>query len=169
MTEKTEQRIDYRKIAREALPAMGALERDAHELKIEKSLVERVKMRASMMNGCAYCVHRHSKDARDGGESEQRLYALSGWREAPFFTPRERAAQEWTQAVTEVRAGHVPDDVYRLTREHLSEREIVDPDDDSHRDQCLEPARDFIPGRCGRLSTSEAAYGRIAGGVSCFS
>ncbi len=125
-TEKTQPRIDYRKIAPEALQAMGALERYAHELKIEKPLAELVKLRASMMNGCAYCVDMHSQDARAGGESEQRLYALSVWREAPFFTPRERAALAWTEAVTEVSTGHVPDDVYRLAREHFDEREIVD-------------------------------------------
>ncbi len=79
-----------------------------------------------MMNGCAYCVDMHSKDARAVGESEQRLYALSVWREGPFFTPRERAALAWTEAVTEISAAHVPDDVYRLAREHFDERELVD-------------------------------------------
>jgi len=113
-------------IAPEAIRAMGALERYAHEVKIEKSLVELVKMRVSMMNGCAYCVGMHSKDAREAGESEQRLYALSVWREAPSFTPREGAALAWTEAVTEVSVGHVPDDVYRLAREHFNEREIID-------------------------------------------
>jgi AhpD family alkylhydroperoxidase len=125
-TESAEPRIDYRKIAPEALQALGAVERYAHGSKIEKPLLELVKLRASMMNGCAYCVDMHSKDARAGGESEQRLYALSVWREAPFFTPRERAALEWTEAVTGVSAGQVPDDVYRLAREYFDERELVD-------------------------------------------
>ena len=99
MTKNAEPRIDYRKIAPEALQALGAVERYARESKIEKPLLELVKLRVSMMNGCAYCVDMHSKDARAGGESEQRLYALSVWREAPFFTPRERAALAWTEAV----------------------------------------------------------------------
>jgi len=89
-------------------------------------LLELVKLRASTINGCAYCVDMHSKDARARGESEQRLYALSVWREAPFFTPRERAALAWTEAVTEVSAGQVPDDVYRLVREHFDELQLVD-------------------------------------------
>jgi AhpD family alkylhydroperoxidase len=126
MTKNAEPRIDYRKIAPEALQALGAVERYARESKIEKPLLELVKLRVSMMNGCAYCVDMHSKDARAGGESEQRLYALSVWREAPFFTPRERAALAWTEAVTGVSAGHVPDDVFRLAREYFDERELVD-------------------------------------------
>jgi AhpD family alkylhydroperoxidase len=89
-------------------------------------LLELVKLRASMINGCAYCVDMHSKDARALGESEQRLYALSVWREAPFFTPAERAALAWTEAVTEVSAGHASDEVYRLAREHFDERKLVD-------------------------------------------
>jgi AhpD family alkylhydroperoxidase len=89
-------------------------------------LLELVKLRASMINGCAYCVDMHSKDARALGESEQRLYAISVWREAPFFTPRERAALAWTEAVTKVGSDHVPDAVYRLAREHFDERQLVD-------------------------------------------
>jgi AhpD family alkylhydroperoxidase len=126
MTKNAELRIDYRKVAPEALQALGAVERYARESKIEKPLLELVKLRVSMMNGCAYCVDMHSQDARAGGESEQRLYALSVWREAPFFTPRERAALTWTEAVTGVSAGHVPDDVFRLAREYFDERELVD-------------------------------------------
>jgi alkylhydroperoxidase family enzyme len=79
-----------------------------------------------MINGCAYCVDMHSKDARALGESEHRLYALSVWREAPFFTPAERAALAWTEAVTEVSAGHASDEVYRLARAHFDERQLVD-------------------------------------------
>jgi AhpD family alkylhydroperoxidase len=125
-TEAFEPRIDYRKVAPEAVQALWRVERYARESKIEHPLLELVKLRASMMNGCAYCVDMHSKDARAGGESEQRLYALSVWREAPFFTPRERAALAWTEAVTDVSAGHIPDEVYRLGREHFDERELVD-------------------------------------------
>jgi len=79
-----------------------------------------------MINGCAYCVDMHTKDARARDESEQRLYAVSVWREAPFFTPRERAALAWTEAVTQVSAAHVPDELYGLAREHFDERQLVD-------------------------------------------
>ena len=125
-TESVEPRIDYRKIAPEAVQALWALERYARTSKIERPLLELVKLRASMINGCAYCVDMHSKGARALGESEQRLYALSVWREAPFFTPRERAALAWTEAVTKVGSGHVADEVYRLAREHFDERQLVD-------------------------------------------
>ena len=126
MTENAKPRIDYKKVAPEALQTLSVVERYAQGSKIERELQDLVKLRASMMNGCAYCVDMHSKDARAGGESEQRLYALSVWREAPFFTPRERAALAWTEAVTEVGTGHVPDEVYRLAREQFDERELVD-------------------------------------------
>lgn len=125
-TEDAGPRIDYRKIAPEALQALDAVERYARGSRIERALLELIKLRASMLNGCAYCVDMHSKDARASGESEQRLYALSVWREAPFFTPRERAALAWTEAVTEVGSRHVPDEVYRLAREYFDERELVD-------------------------------------------
>lgn len=125
-TEVGEPRIDYRKIAPEALQALWGVERYVHGSKIERPLLELVKLRASMINGCAYCVDMHSKDARAAGESEQRLYAVSVWREAPFFTPRERAALAWTEAVTLVSAGHVPDEVYQDVREYFDERELID-------------------------------------------
>jgi AhpD family alkylhydroperoxidase len=125
-TDHAEPRIDYKKVAPQAIQALWTVERYARESKLEPQLLELVKLRASMINGCAYCVDMHSKDARARGESEQRLYALSVWREAPFFTPRERAALAWTEAVTTVSAGHVPDEVYRLAREHFEERELVD-------------------------------------------
>lgn len=125
-TETSEPRIDYRKVAPEAVQALWTVERYARGSKVERPLLELVKLRASMMNGCAYCVDMHSKDARANGESEQRLYALSVWREAPFFTPRERAALAWTEAVTGVSTGQVPDEIYHLAREHFDERELVD-------------------------------------------
>src|SRR4028118_933100 len=93
---------------------------------LEPSLVELVKLRASQINGCAYCVDMHTKDARAAGESEQRLYAVSVWREAPFFSERERAALAWTDALTLVSEKGVPDDLYAEVREHFSERELVD-------------------------------------------
>ncbi len=91
----------------------------------EPSLIELVKMRASQINGCAYCLDMHSKDARAAGETEQRLYALNAWRETPFFTDRERAALEWTEALTLVAEDHVPDEVYEEARKHFAEEELV--------------------------------------------
>jgi AhpD family alkylhydroperoxidase len=93
--------------------------------RLEPSLLHLVRMRASQINGCAFCLDMHSKDARAGGESEQRLYALDAWRETPYFTDRERAALAWTEAVTKISEGHVPDSVYDEVREHLSEEELV--------------------------------------------
>ena len=93
--------------------------------KLEPSLLELVKMRASQVNGCAYCIDMHSKDARAHGETEQRLYALSAWRETPFFTDRERAALEWTEAVTLVSHDHVPDEVYERAKRIFTDEELV--------------------------------------------
>jgi AhpD family alkylhydroperoxidase len=121
-----EQRIDYRQAAPGALGAMFGLERYVRESGLEHSLLELVKLRASQVNGCAYCVDMHTKDARAAGESEQRLYAVSVWREAPFFSGRERAALAWTEALTLVSEKGVPDDLYTEVREHFSERELVD-------------------------------------------
>lgn len=92
---------------------------------LEHSLLELVKIRASQMNGCAYCLDMHTKDARAMGESEQRIYALSAWREAPFYTDRERAALEWTEAVTRVGDTHVPDEVFETARKVFTEEELV--------------------------------------------
>ncbi len=93
---------------------------------LEPALMELVKMRASQINGCAYCLDLHSKLARAHGESEQRLYTLDAWREAPFYTPRERAALAWTEALTRIFDGHAPDEVYEEARAHFSEKELVD-------------------------------------------
>ena len=93
--------------------------------KLEPSLIELVKMRASLINGCAFCIDMHSKDARAAGESEQRLYALNAWRETPFFNDRERAALAWAEAVTLVHDGHVPDAIYAEARQQFSEEELV--------------------------------------------
>ncbi len=92
---------------------------------LEPSLLELVKMRASQLNGCAYCIDMHSKDARAKGETEQRLYALSAWEETPFFTPRERAALAWTEGLTNIQQGHVPGELYEEARAHFDESELV--------------------------------------------
>jgi AhpD family alkylhydroperoxidase len=102
------------------------VERYLQSSSLEAGLQHLIKVRASQLNGCAYCLDMHTKDARAAGETEQRLYALDAWRETPFFEARERAALEWTEAVTRVADGHVPDEVYERVRERFSEQELVD-------------------------------------------
>ena len=121
-----EPRIDARKHAQEAQKAMYALEQYIAGCGLEHKLVHLMKMRASQINGCAYCIDMHSKDARALGETEQRLYELDAWRETAFYTDRERAALDWTEALTLVSQTHVPDSVYEEAREYFSEKEIVD-------------------------------------------
>jgi AhpD family alkylhydroperoxidase len=106
-------RLEYARIAPEAIRAQRGLETYIHACGLEHSLIELVKLRASMVNGCAYCVDMHTKDARLAGETEQRLYAVSVWHETPFFTPRERAALAWTDALTDLAHRDVTDDLYR--------------------------------------------------------
>ncbi len=118
-------RMEYMKVAPGISQAMGGLQRAVHESGLEPSLLELVKTRASQINGCAYCLDMHTKDARAGGETEQRLYALSAWRETPFYTDRERAALAWTEAVTLISETHVPDEVYEQAREQFSEQELA--------------------------------------------
>ncbi len=119
------ERIDYMKAAPGAFEAQYGLERYVRQCGLPASLLELVKLRASFLNGCAYCVDMHTKDARHQGEREQRLYAVPVWRETPFFTPAERAALAWTEAVTEVGRTGVPDEVYAEARRHFSEAELV--------------------------------------------
>ena len=118
-------RIDYTKAAPGAFRAMLGLERYVHNCGLEESLLGLVKMRASQINGCAYCLDMHSKDARAAGETEQRLYLLSAWREAPVYSGRERAALAWTEALTLVAESRVPDEVYNEARQYFSEEELV--------------------------------------------
>jgi AhpD family alkylhydroperoxidase len=119
-------RIDYRKTAPGAIQAMLGLEEYVRRSGLEPALLDLVKTRASQLNGCAYCIDMHTKDARARGESEQRLYELSAWRETPFFAPRERAALAWTEAVTLIADGHAPDGVFDEVRRFFSEKELVD-------------------------------------------
>jgi AhpD family alkylhydroperoxidase len=119
-------RIEYEKAAPDVMTAMLGLEAAVRRSGLEPSLLELVRLRASQINGCAYCVDMHTKDARAHGETEQRLYTVVAWRETPFFTDRERAALAWTEAVTNVSHGHVPDDVYELARARFGEKELVD-------------------------------------------
>jgi AhpD family alkylhydroperoxidase len=120
-----EPRMDYATASPGAYRAMLGLESFVRQSGIEHGLLHLLKLRASQINGCAYCIDMHSKDARAGGETEQRLYALSAWRETPFYTPRERAALAWTEALTLVAEGHVPDAAWEEARTEFSEEELM--------------------------------------------
>lgn len=121
-----QQRLDFYKANPDVTKAMLALEEKVSKNSIEKPLAELVRLRASQLNGCAFCVDMHAADARKGGETERRLTTVSVWRETPFFTDRERAALEWTEAVTLISQTHVPDDVWEAVKPHFSEQEITD-------------------------------------------
>ena|SRR5688572_15326874 len=105
--------------------AMFGLQQVVHNSGLEHSLVSLVKIRASQINGCAYCIDMHTKDARAEGETEQRIYALNAWRETPFFSERERAALEWTEALTLISQNQVPDEIYDRVRKHFDEKDLV--------------------------------------------
>ena len=119
-------RLDAARTAPGLRSVMMGLESYVHQSGLEPTLLELVKLRASLMNGCAYCADMHTKVARSLGETEQRLYAVSVWRETPFYSERERAALAWTEAVTLVNVDQVPDDVYDLARHAFGEKELVD-------------------------------------------
>ena len=121
-----EQRLDAAHLAPEPVRAMYSLGGYLANCGLEHSLLELVKLRASQLNGCAFCIDMHTKDARAAGETEQRLYALWAWRETPFFTDRERAALAWTEAVTRLGEHGVSDAVYAEARQAFSEKELVD-------------------------------------------
>jgi AhpD family alkylhydroperoxidase len=118
-------RIEYQKTTPQAVHAMLGLEHYVQGSELDQRLLELVRMRASQMNGCAYCLDMHSKDARAEGETEQRLYGLSAWRETPYYSDRERAALEWTEAITDISHSHAGDDIYDRVRAHFSEDEMV--------------------------------------------
>ena len=119
------QRINYAKLAPSGIAALEALQSHVDDSGLDHALLELVKTRASQLNACAYCIDMHTKDARAAGESEQRLYGLSAWREAPYYSDRERAALAWTEAVTHIR-GDIGDDLFEPLRAHFSDKEIVD-------------------------------------------
>ena len=119
-------RIDGAKVAPGVYKAMLGLEAYLHESGLEVSLLDLIRLRASQINGCAYCIDMHWKDLRAHGESEQRLYGLDAWRESPYYTDRERAALAWTEAVTLIHESRVPDSVYEDVRPHFSEKELAD-------------------------------------------
>jgi AhpD family alkylhydroperoxidase len=118
-------RIEHFKVDPSAYKAMMGLQTYVNESGIEHSLLELVKLRASQLNGCAYCIDMHTKDARARGETEQRLYALDAWSETPFYSERERAALAWTESVTNLHEGHVSDEAYAQARVQFGEAELV--------------------------------------------
>src|SRR4051795_1343925 len=118
-------RMDFRKASPPAAKAIADLHAYVHRCGLEHGLLELVKLRASQINSCAHCIDMHTKELRADGESEQRLYLLNAWREAPIYTDRERAALAWTEALTLVTHGHVPDDVYEQAREQFDEQELT--------------------------------------------
>ena len=121
------QRLNYAKASPEGFKAMRQLQAHVDDCGLERPLLELVKMRASQINGCAYCLDMHSKDARAAGETEQRLYLLDAWRESPFYSERERAALAWTEALTRIsKTTDVPDALYDEVRKQFSDKELTD-------------------------------------------
>ena len=118
-------RLNHYNAAPGALKALMGLETYVRNCGLETSLIELIKMRASQINGCAYCLDMHSKDARRNGETEQRLYLLNAWHESSLYSPRERAALAWTEALTLIAETHAPDDVYEAVKQHFTEGELV--------------------------------------------
>jgi AhpD family alkylhydroperoxidase len=121
-----EERIHYMKVSPGAYHALFGLEKYLYECGLEEGLLHLVKLRASQINGCAYCLDMHWKDLRAIGESEQRMYSLDAWEESPFYSDRERAALAWTEAVTRVSETHVPEEVYEEAKRQFSEKELAD-------------------------------------------
>jgi len=121
-----ELRLNFYKAGPDAIKAMLGLEEQIGKSSLEKPLRDLVRLRASQINGCAYCVDKHSDDARKAGESERRLANIVTWREAPFFSDRERAALEWTESLTRVEQTHVPNDVWESVKPHFTPEELVD-------------------------------------------
>ena len=122
----TEQRLSPATISPDGYKALVGVESYLNRSGLDQRLSLLVKMRASQINGCAYCLDMHSREARRTGESEQRLYVLNAWRESSLYSPRERAALAWTEAVTRISDTHAPDEAYEALRQHFSEKEIVD-------------------------------------------
>ena len=122
----TQLRLDVRKVSPDLYKAMASLQNYVDASGLERKLLDLVEIRASQINGCAYCIVMHTNDARKHGESDEWMHLLNAWREAPVYSARERAALAWTEAVTKVSDSHVPDEVYDEARRHFSEKELVD-------------------------------------------
>ena len=121
-----EPRIDFLKVGQGAINALLGVEKYVHSSGLETTLLDLIKLRASQINGCAYCIDMHWKDLRSIGEEEQRLYGLDAWEESPYYSDRERAALAWTEAVTNIHEGHVPDSVFEYVRESFTDKELLD-------------------------------------------
>lgn len=121
-----ESRLDYARVAPEGYRAIRDLDRYVRSSGLEHALIELIKIRVSQINGCAFCIDMHTKDARSAGETEQRIYALNAWRETSFFTERERAALDWAEAVTSIGENHIPDTLYEAALRQFTEKELVD-------------------------------------------
>jgi len=121
-----EPRIDFLKVGRGAFEALLGVEKYVNGSGLEPTLLDLIRLRASQINGCAYCIDMHWKDLRAAGETEQRLYGLDAWEESPYYSDRERAALAWTEAVTNIQEGHVPDSVYEHVRKSFTEKELAD-------------------------------------------
>jgi AhpD family alkylhydroperoxidase len=124
--QSTQPRLDATKVSPDLYKAILGLEKYVEASGLDQKLLDLVKIRASQINGCAYCIVMHTNDARKHGESDERMHLLNAWHEAPVYSPRERAALAWTEAVTKISDHHVPDEVYGEARRHFSEKELVD-------------------------------------------
>ncbi|HEY7299315.1 MAG TPA: carboxymuconolactone decarboxylase family protein [Xanthobacteraceae bacterium] len=122
----TQPRLDVTKVSPDLIKVMRSLENYVETSGLERKLLDLVKIRASQINGCAYCIVMHTNDARKHGESDEWMHLLNAWREAPIYSARERAALVWTEAVTKISEGHVPEEVYDEARRHFSEKELID-------------------------------------------
>lgn len=120
------QRIDLLEKGQKVIKALGGLSVYLAKSSLEPQLINLIDFRVSQINGCAYCLDMHSKDLREAGETEQRLYTIAAWREAPFYSERERAALAWAEAVTKLKDGDVPDEIYEEARHQFSEEELID-------------------------------------------
>ncbi|WP_221410986.1 carboxymuconolactone decarboxylase family protein [Elizabethkingia sp. JS20170427COW] len=118
-------RLNYYEVDAKSIKGLLEIEKYVHQSGLEPSLYELVKIRASQINGCAYCLNMHTRDARKAGETEQRIYLLSAWRETELYTEREKAALEWTEAMTLIAGKPIPDEIYNQLSQHFSESEIV--------------------------------------------
>jgi len=121
-----EPRIDGMKVAPGVLEVMLEIEKYLRKSGLDRNLLNLMYLRASQINGCAYCLDMHWKDLRAAGETEQRLYGLDAWKESPYYTDRERAALAWTEAITNIQEGHVPNPVFEEVRKYFSEKEVAD-------------------------------------------
>ncbi len=121
----SQERLDYFKIAPESMKGLLEIENYVAKSGLDMTVFELVKTRASQINGCAYCIDMHTKDARSQGETEQRLYGLSAWKEAPFYSDKERAALEWTEALTLISENEVSDSLYEKVKKHFDDKMMI--------------------------------------------